>query len=103
MLIALFDWIVRLTTATTPAFFLEHLEDSREYSDLFIRAHIAAAAIGGEIVVAEVPGKGIVGVAVWCAPCYGGVFRLLTVFRFGPGQGFLATYAPIPSAVVFNL
>ena len=57
------------------AFFIGFLDNKKENSVLNIRAHFTAAAVEGEMVVAEVPGKGTVGAAAW----------------FGPGQKFLAT------------
>lgn len=57
------------------AFFIGFLDNKKENSVLNVRAHFTAAAVEGEMVVAEVPGQGIVGAAAW----------------FGPGHKFLAT------------
>ena len=33
--------------------------------ELFMKAHLNAALVGGELVVAELPGVGIIGAATW--------------------------------------
>ena len=59
---------VDVSNDVLPEFFLDCVDGNKEYSDLVIRCHLTAAAVEGELVVAEVPDKGIVGAAVWFGP-----------------------------------
>ncbi|KAK7001627.1 hypothetical protein R3P38DRAFT_2730455 [Favolaschia claudopus] len=55
-------------------YFLPALGGDQSLVEPFLLAHVKATVIGGQLYVAELPGTGIVGVALW----------------FGPGQKFLS-------------
>ncbi|KAJ7817842.1 hypothetical protein B0H14DRAFT_2840954 [Mycena olivaceomarginata] len=56
-------------------YFLPALGKDQSLVEPFLLAHVKATIIGGQLFVAELPGTGIVGVALW----------------FGPGQKFLSS------------
>lgn len=57
-------------------YFLPALGDDRSLVEPFLLAHVKATIIGGQLFIAELPGTGIVGVALW----------------FGPGQKLLSRF-----------
>jgi len=64
-----------LARAFNYSYFLSALGGKRELVAPFLRAHVNATLLGGEVYVVEAPTDGIVGGALW----------------FGPGQKFLST------------
>ncbi|KAJ7353530.1 hypothetical protein DFH08DRAFT_857026 [Mycena albidolilacea] len=56
-------------------YFLPALGNDQSLVEPFLLAHVKATIIGGQLFAAELPGTGIVGVALW----------------FGPGQKFLSS------------
>ncbi|KAJ7910652.1 hypothetical protein B0H13DRAFT_600824 [Mycena leptocephala] len=56
-------------------YFLHALGGDQSLVEPFLMAHVKATIIGGQLFIAELPGTGIVGVALW----------------FGPGQKYLSS------------